>query len=122
MKTIKGMRKDGSIKGIKGMFEIFSAAAMNPKKYVKKQLPASITINLDPSDMEILCLISARIGAPRSVVGNHILKMGLVEAAIGCGFTFDDQGNIPEDQKSNWDTTSRSMGVSFSQDSEEEKI
>jgi len=119
-KLITGQRKDGSIKGIKGLFQIFSSAAMNPKKYVKKNLPSTVTVTLGPQEMEMLHVIACRIGAPRSNVAHHILKTGLYEAVLGCGFTIDEEGNIPEDQK-NWDLTSKTMGVSHSDDLEEDK-
>lgn len=118
-KIVKGQRKDGSIKGIQGLFQIFSSAAMNPKKYLKRTPPASVTIILDPKEMDILCLISARIGATRASVGHHILKMGLYEAALGCGFTLDEEGNIPESEKGNWDIIQRADGFSFSPSEEE---
>ena len=108
----KAQRKDGSIKGKKGLFRLLSSAAMNPRKYVKKTLPASVTVTLDPQQMEILQVIAARIGAPRANVAQHILKIGLYEAAYGCGFSIDDEGNIPEEEKTNWDLTARDMGIS----------
>lgn len=121
IRTIKGQRKDGSVKGIRGLFQMFSSAAMNPKKYVKRPMPASVTVTLEPKEMETLCLIAARIGAPRATVGHHILKMGLYEAAFGCGFTPDEDGNIPEDEKGSWDfMKSRTGGFSFVQDEKEE--
>lgn len=107
----KSQKKDGSIKGIEGLFQLFSSAAMNPKKYVKKPLPSTVTVTLGPQEMEMLYVIACRIGAPRTNVAHHILKMGLYEAAAGCGFTWDEEGNIPEEQKT-WDMTSRTMGIS----------
>ena len=116
----KGQRKDGSFKGVKGLFQLFSSAAMNPRKYVKKILPASVTVTLDPQQMEILCVIAARIGAPRANVAQHILKIGLYEAAYGCGFTIDDEGNIPEEEKTNWDLASRTTGFGHPGSEDEE--
>ena len=116
---IKGQRKDGSIKGIKGLFQIFCSAAMSPRKYVKKTPSATVTVTLGPQEMEILHVVASRIGATRQNVAHHILKMGLYEAASGCGFTIDEEGNIPEDQKK-WDTTSRPMGISHISNEEEE--
>lgn len=111
MVKLTGQRKDGSIKGIKGLFQLFSSAAMNPKKYVKKSLPTTVTVTLGPQEMEMLYVISCRIGAPRTNVAHHILKMGLLEAAAGCGFSTDEEGNIPEEQK-NWDIRPGTMGIS----------
>jgi hypothetical protein len=106
------------ISNIEKMFQLFSSAAMNPKKYAKKNPPASVTVVLGPVEMEMLQVISARIGAPRASVAHHILKMGLYEAAWGCGFTTDDEGNIPEKEK-NWDLTQKTQGVSFPSDEKE---
>lgn len=118
---MKGQRKDGSIKGIKGLFQLFSSAAMNPKKYVKKPLTSTVTVTLGPQEMEMLHVISCRIGSARTSVAHHILKMGLYEAAAGCGFTWDDEGNIPEEEKV-WDLISKSTGFShFSDENEEGK-
>lgn len=112
MTKFSGQRKDGSIKGIKGLFQLFSSAAMNPKKYVKKPLPSTVTVTLGPQEMEMIHVLACRIGAARTNVAHHILKMGLYEAVEGCGFTIDDQGNIPEDEK-NWkDLGPKTMGFS----------
>lgn len=106
--------------GIEGLFRMFTSAAMNPRPYIKKTpFPARVVAPLAPREMELLQLISARIGAPRTNVAHHILKMGLYEAAIGCGFTFDADGNIPEDQKK-WETAPRSSGFSFPNEEKEE--
>ena len=115
---MKGQRKDGSVKGIKGLFQMFSSSPMNPKKYVKKPFSDTITVQLRPEEMEKLHVISCRIGAPRKSIAHHILTIGLYEAAAGCGFTLDDLGNIPEEQK-NWDLTPRSMGFSLTGGEEE---
>ena len=111
MAKLTGQRKDGSVKGIKGLFKIFSSAAMNPRKYTKKSLPTTVTVPLGPQEMEMLYVISCRIGAPRTNVAHHILKMGLYEAAAGCGFNTDEEGNISEEEK-NWDVTPRTTGIS----------
>lgn len=98
---------------IEKLFRMFAGAAMSPKPYVKKTpLPATVTVTLAPQEMEILQLISARIGAARGNVAYQILKFGLYEAAYGCGFTPDEEGNIPEEQKK-WDLQPRTMGFSF---------
>jgi hypothetical protein len=120
MAKFTGQKKDGSIKGIKGLFQLFSSAAMNPRAYVKKTLPSTVTVPLGSQEMEILNVIACRIGAPRKNVAQHILKIGLSEAAAGCGFSFDDEGNIPEEEKK-WDLASRTMGLSHLGDFEEEK-
>lgn len=120
MEKFKAQREDGSIRGIKGLFHLFSSAAMSPKKYVKKNLPATVTVALGPQEMEMLQIIACRIGTARSNVAHHILKMGIYEAVEGCGFTVDDEGNIPEDQKK-WDVTPRVMGISHPVEGEEAK-
>ena len=104
---------------IESLFELFSGAAMAPRPYVeKKPIPASVNVLLGEEDMRLLQVISARIGAKRGNVAHHILKLGLHEAAYGCGFTVDENGNIPPDQLK-WDTTLRRMGVSFPGDEKE---
>lgn len=98
---------------IESLFQLFSVGAMRPKPYVKKlPLPATVTIPLDPKEMELLQMITARIGGSRTMVAHHIVKLGLYEAAAGCGFTFDEDGNVPETQKS-WDVTPSTTGFSF---------
>lgn len=105
---------------IEKLFRMFSGAAMSPKPYKKKlPLPATVTVPLGPKEMEILQLITSRIGATRTNVAHQILKVGLYEAAYGCGFTPDEEGNIPEEQKV-WDTTPKSMGIGFIDSNEEE--
>ena len=105
--------EDTGINGIKELFELFSSAAMNARPYVKKSpLPATVTVPLGPEEMEMLLIISARIGAPRTNVAHHILKVGLCEAFLGCGFTWDENGNIREEEMK-WDTSPRKMGISF---------
>jgi len=116
------MEDDRSLngEGIESLFRMFCSAAMNPRPYIKKNpLPARVAAPLAPREMDLLNLISAKIGAPRTNVAHHILKMGLYEAAIGCGFTFDEDGNIPEDQKK-WETAPRSSGFSFPNEEQEE--
>ena len=106
------MEEKGIIKNLFHLFEMFSRAAMNPRPYVKKQpMPATVTVPLGPEEMEVLQIIAARIGAPRTMVAHHILKFGIFEAARGCGFDFDEKGKIPESQLK-WDTTPRPMGFS----------
>lgn len=113
------MEKKDAVSNIENMFQMFSGAAMNPRPYVKKSpLPVSVTVPLGPEEMEILHVIAARIGAPRTNVAHHILKLGLYEAAYGCGFTVNEEGNIPEDQKK-WDTAPRKDGFSFTPANEE---
>lgn len=104
---------------IEQLFEMFSSAAMKPRKYVSKPLPQSVTVTIRPEYMEILHVIASRIGTSRANAATHILEMGAVEAAIGCGFTVDEEGKISDDQK-NWDLTPRPMGFSFPGSEEEE--
>lgn len=106
------------IENIEDMFRLFSSAAMKPRKYEKKDPSERVTVPLGPKEMEILQIVSDRIGASRPNVASHILMMGLYEAARGCGFTFDDDGNIPENEK-NWDLTPKAMGISFPGDEKE---
>lgn len=115
MKTDKKERTN-----IENLFHLFSSAAMNARPYVaKKPVPATVTVRLDPDDMEILHIIAARIGAPRFNVAHHILKLGIHEAAYGCGFVVDKEGKISKDQLK-WDTVPREMGFSHPGDDEEE--
>jgi len=114
------IRNSESESAIEKLFYLFSNAAMNPKAYKKKAtMPASVTVPLGPKEMEILQLIASRIGATRASVAHVILKTGLVEAAAGCGFDVDEEGNIPEEQKT-WDLTPKAMGFGFTSTSEEE--
>ena len=96
---------------IEQIFEMFSSAAMRPRKYVSKPLPNSVTVTIRPEYMEILHVIASRIGTSRANAATHILEMGAIEAAIGCGFSVDEEGKISDDQK-NWDLTPRPMGFS----------
>lgn len=106
------MGKEREKGAIENIFNLFSKAAMNARPYVeKKPLPATVTVMLEPKEMELLQIIAARIGSPRTNVGHHILKLGLYEAALGCGFVLDEDGNISKDQLK-WDTTPRQMGFS----------
>ena len=106
------MNKTTDKSSIETLFGMFSGAAMNPRPYVrKKPLPATVTVVLGPQEMEMLQIIAARIGAPRTNVAHHILKLGLYDAASGCGFTVDENGNIPEEEQK-WETTPRPMGFS----------
>jgi len=113
------MEKDKPASNIEQMFQLFSSGAMNARPYVKKSpLPASVTVLLGPKEMEMLQVIAARIGAPRTNVAHHVLKLGLYEAAYGCGFTVDEDGNIPEEEKK-WDTTPRTQGFSHTGEDKE---
>jgi len=105
---------------IEGMFELFSTAPMNARKYVaKKPIPQTVTAPLAPQDMENLQIIAARIGASRVTTAHHILKLGIAEALAGCGFTCDEDGKISEEQLV-WDTTPRQTGLGFIQSEGEE--
>jgi len=104
----------------KNLFQMLSGAAMNPKKYVKKTLPESVTVYLRPDTMEIINVISARIGASRSNVARYIIESGLYEAASGCGFSIDEKGNIPDKEKGSWDLTPRLQGFSHSPSEDKE--
>lgn len=107
------------ISTIEKMFQLFSGVAMRPRKYEKKPITAArVTVPLGPKEMEILQVIADRIGSSRPNVAHQILKMGLYEAAYGCGFTIDEDGNIPKNEK-NWDLSPKSMGFSFPGDEKE---
>ena len=107
-----------NLSNIENLFKLFSGAAMAPRPYVeKKPLPATVTIALGPEEMKILQIISARIGAPRQNVAHHVLKLGLYEAACGCGFSIDEEGQISEDQLK-WEVTPKSQGFSFGDNKE----
>lgn len=103
---------------IEQIFEMFAQGAMKPRKYQPKQLPQTVTVTIKPETMELLHVISCRIGTTRANVATHILQMGAVQAAIGCGFNPDENEQIPESEK-NWDTIPRTTG--FSHIPEEEK-
>lgn len=103
------------------LFQLFSSAAMNARPYVaKKPTPATVTVHLEPEVMETLHILSARIGAPRGNTAHHILKIGIYEAAIGCGFTPDEDGNISKEQL-DWSTVPRESGFSHTGGEEEGK-
>lgn len=92
---------------IESLFELFSSAAMAPRPYVQKMpIPATLNVPLGENEMILLQIIAARIGAKRGNVAHHILKLGLYEAAYGCGFTIDEDGTISKDQLK-WDTATR---------------
>lgn len=97
---------------IERLFRMFAAGAMVPKPYKEQSLPASVTAYLSPGNMENLNTIALRLGATRGNIAAHILNLGIAEAAFGCGFEVDEEGNIPVDQKK-WDTTPRSAGIGF---------
>lgn len=116
------MAKKGTIKkGIFGLFQLFSASAMRAKPYKEGFLPTTVTAPLEPQVMKVLQVISCRIGAPRTAVAMHILNAGIAEAAAGCGFTMDENWNIPEEQL-NWDCSARSAGISFPGSDEQEGV
>lgn len=104
---------------IETVFELFTSAAMAPRPYVeKKPIPASVTVLLDQKEMRMLHIVAARIGAPRTNVAHHVLKLGIHEAFHGCGFTMDEEGNIPDDQLK-WDVAPRKTGFGFTGTDEE---
>jgi len=103
---------------ISHLFEMFSQGAMKPRQYVAKPLPNTVTVTLEPEIMELLHVISCRIGTTRAVVASHILHIGAVQAAIGCGFNPDENEVIPESEKK-WDTTPKGMGFTHVPSAEE---
>lgn len=105
---------------IEKLFQMVSGAAMNPRRFVKKELPDTVTVTVRPENMEILDVIAARTGASRASVARLVLEAGLIEAAYGCGFTVDEDGRIPEDQKGNWDLTPKVFGFGFPSAEEKE--
>jgi len=107
------------ISTIEKMFQMFSRSAMRSRKYEKRPTtPERVTVPLGPQEMEILQVIADRIGASRANVAHQILKMGLYDAAWGCGFTTDEEGNIPEDEKK-WDLSQKKYGFEFIGEDEE---
>lgn len=120
MKKNEGIEvREESTSNIANLFRTFSSGAMAPKPYKKKVLPHSVTASLPPDMMETLNVIACRLGATRANIASHILMIGLVEAAVGCGFIPDSHGNIPDDQKQ-WDSKSRNTGFIFSDGQEDE--
>jgi len=97
---------------------MFAQGAMKPRQYVAKPLPNTVTVTLEPEIMELLHVISCRIGTTRAVVASHILHIGAVQAAVGCGFNPDENEKIPESEKK-WDITPKSMGFSHVPSKEE---
>lgn len=96
------------------LFKMFSNAAMKPKKYNKnKKLPKTVTTEPSPHVMAVLTAVAARIGSTRAQVIAHILELGAYEAALGCGFEFEDDGVTITKDSLKWDTTPRQMGFSF---------
>jgi hypothetical protein len=114
----KTKEKNDSRGPVEQIFEMFTSSAMKPRRYIAKPLPNSVTVGIRPEYMEILHVIASRIGTSRANAATHILEMGIVEAAAGCGFTIDEDGKISDDQKK-WDTTPRPMGFSFNPSDEE---
>lgn len=104
---------------IEQIFEMFSKGAMKSRPYSAKTMPHSITVTIKPETMELLHVISCRIGTTRAVVASHILQIGAVQAAAGCGFTVDEDEKIPESEKK-WDVTPKSMGFSHIPEKEED--
>lgn len=105
---------------IEKLFQMVSGSAMNPRRFVKKDLPDTVTVTLRPENMEILDVIAARTGASRSNIARLVLEAGLIEAAYGCGFTIDEEGRIPDSQKGNWDLTPKVFGFGFPSSEEKE--
>lgn len=104
---------------IENLFDLFSTAAMAPKPFILKHpIPATVNVPLGKNEMIMLQIIASRIGAKRGNVAHHILKLGLYEAAYGCGFTVNEDGTIPKDQLK-WDTTTKVHGISHFSDVEE---
>lgn len=103
---------------VETVFEMFSQGAMNPKPYVARPLPLTVTVTVKPETMEILHTISLRIGTTRANVAAHILQIGAIEAAAGCGFTTDENERIPDSEKK-WDCSPKTMGISHKPESED---
>lgn len=100
------------------LFEMFSQGAMKSRQYVPRAIPKSVTVSLSPETMEILQIISCKIGTTPAVVASHILHIGAVQAAVGCGFNPDENEKIPESERT-WDTTPKSMGFAHIPSNEE---
>lgn len=113
----RNQEQEGSVIG--NLFEMFSKGAMKPRPYVSKPLPQTVTVTLKPETMELLHTISCRIGTTRAMVAAHILQLGAVQAAFGCGFNVDENEKIPASEK-RWDTTPRTMGIYHVPENEEE--
>lgn len=105
---------------IERCFRMFSGAAIAPKPYKKTKLPQSVTAYLDPGDIETLHVLSCRLGATRGQVAALVLKLGLAEAAAGCGFDLDEEGRILEEEKGKWNVTPRQYGIGFTSTVEED--
>lgn len=114
-----GKTKEKDSRGpVEQVFEMFASSAMKPRRYIAKPLPNSVTVSIRPEYMEILHVIASRIGTSRTTAATHVLEMGIVEAAAGCGFIIDEDGKISDDQK-NWDTSPRPQGFYFNPSDEE---
>jgi len=103
-------------------FNQLSSAARKPRPYNKKKIPERISISLDDERMELLNIISDRLGATRAGVAKLILEVAVYDAAIGCGLPLDENGNVPEEKKGDWDTTPKEMGFSFIPSEEEKNV
>lgn len=94
---------------IEQAFEMFAQGAMRPRPYNPAPLPQTVTVTIRPETMEILHTIALRIGTTRANVAAHIIQLGAIEAATGCGFTTDEKERIPDSEKK-WDATPKTMG------------
>lgn len=105
---------------IEKVFEMFADGAMNPRPYVAKpNLPVSVTTNIRPEAVELLHVIACRIGSSRANVARHIIEIGVIAAATGCGFTVGPDMTIPDSEKGNWDLTPRRFGLAHTPSEEE---
>lgn len=105
---------------IEQVFEMFADGAMNPRAYSKKELFQTVIVTIRPDVMEMLHVIGCRIGSSRANVCRHIIEVGVVAAATGCGFTVGPDMTIPDSEKGNWDLTPRRFGLSHTPNQEEE--
>lgn len=96
---------------VKGFFEMISKAAMLPRPYTQKMKPKTVTLHLEPEKMELLNIISDRIGSTRAAVAKYIIDLAIYDAAEGCGFTLDEDCKISKSQLK-WDTAPRTTGFS----------
>jgi len=104
------------IKNVEELFEMYTHAAMKPKKYDKnKTLPKTVTVELKPDIMAVLTAVACRIGCTRAQAITQILGFGVCEAALGCGFEFeeDDRKITITKESLKWDTTPRDEGIFF---------
>jgi hypothetical protein len=103
---------------IEYLFEMFSQGAMKPRPYMPKNMPLTVTVTIKPETMELLHVISCRIGTTRANVAAHILQIGAVQAAAGCGFTVGEDEKIPDSEKK-WDVAHKTMGFYHVPENEE---